>query len=98
MRALVSWPWPGNVRELENFLERSVILTRGSSLRAPVAELRAAAEESTGSTLQEIEREYILRVFRETGGVISIAATRLGVPRTTLNAMMKKLRISRSDL
>jgi formate hydrogenlyase transcriptional activator len=98
MRALVSWPWPGNVRELENFLERSVILTRGSSLRAPVAELRAAAEQNTGSTLEEMEREYILRVFRETGGVISIAATRLGMPRTTLNAMMKKLRISRSDL
>jgi formate hydrogenlyase transcriptional activator len=98
MRALVSWPWPGNVRELENFLERSVILTRGSSLRAPVGELRATEHENTGSTLQEIEREYILRVFRETGGVVSIAATRLGMPRTTLNAMMKKLRISRSDL
>ena len=99
MRALVSWPWPGNVRELENFIERSVILSRGPSLRAPLAELRAAAVETTGgSTLEEVERDYILRVFRETGGVISAAATRLGVPRTTLNAMMKKLGISRSDL
>jgi transcriptional regulator with GAF, ATPase, and Fis domain len=98
MRALVSWPWPGNVRELENFLERSVILTRGSCLRAPVGELRAAAEENTGSTLEEMERNYILRVFRETSGVVSVTATRLGMPRTTLNAMMKKLRISRSDL
>jgi formate hydrogenlyase transcriptional activator len=98
MSALVNWHWPGNVRELENFIERSVILSKGLSLRAPVAELRAAAEENTGSTLQEMERDYILRIFRETGGVISIAATRLGVPRTTLNAMMKKLRISRSDL
>ena len=35
MKALVSWPWPGNVRELENFIERSVILSRGPSLRAP---------------------------------------------------------------
>jgi transcriptional regulator of acetoin/glycerol metabolism len=51
-----------------------------------------------GLTLDEVERDYILRVFRETGGVISDAATRLGVPRTTLNAMMKKLGISRSDL
>ena len=99
MRALVSWPWPGNVRELENFIERSVILSRGPSLRAPLAELRAAAAEATsGSTLEEVERDYILRVFRETGGVISAAATRLGMPRTTLNAMMKKLGISRSDL
>jgi transcriptional regulator with GAF, ATPase, and Fis domain len=99
MRALVSWPWPGNVRELENFIERSVILSRGPSLRAPLAELRAtAAETSGGSTLQEVERDYILRVFRETGGVVSTTAARLGVPRTTLNAMMKKLGISRSDL
>jgi formate hydrogenlyase transcriptional activator len=99
MRALVSWPWPGNVRELENFIERSVILSRGPGLRAPLAELRAAAAEAiSGSTLEEVEREYILRVFRDTGGVISAAAARLGMPRTTLNAMMKKLGISRTDL
>jgi hypothetical protein len=78
MRALVSWPWPGNVPELENFIERSVIFSQGRSLRAPLAELRAAAMETTGGTLQEVERDYILRVFRETGGVISAAASRLG--------------------
>jgi DNA-binding NtrC family response regulator len=61
--------------------------------------LRAAALEATGGfTLEEVERDYILRVFRETGGIISETATRLGVPRTTLNAIMKKLGISRSDL
>ena len=99
MRALVSWPWPGNVRELENFIERSVILSRGPNLRAPLAELRAAAVETTGGfTLEEVERDYILRVFREAGGVVSEAAIRLGLARTTLNAMMKKLGISRSDL
>jgi PAS domain S-box-containing protein len=99
MKALVSWTWPGNVRELENFIERSVILSRGPSLRAPLSELRADAPEAGGnSTLEEVERDHILRVFRETGGVISAAANRLGMPRTTLNAMMKKLGISRSDL
>jgi formate hydrogenlyase transcriptional activator len=99
MKALMSWSWPGNVRELENFIERSVILSRGPSLRAPVLELRADAPEPDGdSTLEHMERDHILRVFREAGGVISIAATRLGVPRTTLNAMMKKLGISRHDL
>jgi DNA-binding NtrC family response regulator len=99
MRALVNYRWPGNVRELENFIERSVILSQGPSLRAPVAELGSGAGQAIGhSTLEEMEREYILRVFRETGGVISDAAARLGMPRTTLNAMMKKLHISRSDL
>ncbi len=99
IRALVSWPWPGNVRELENFIERSVILSPGSSLRAPLEELRAAESETTdGSTLNDIERDYILRVLRESGGVVSTAAIRLGMPRNTLNAKMKKLGISRRDL
>ena len=98
MRVLVSWPWPGNVRELENFVERSVILSKGPSLRAPLAEL-CETELGTdgGSTLEDVERDHILRVLRETRGVISAAAGRLGMPRTTLNAMMKKLGISRGD-
>jgi formate hydrogenlyase transcriptional activator len=45
MEALQRWTWPGNVRELENFLERSVILTRGSVLYVPLAELQAAESE-----------------------------------------------------
>ncbi len=99
LRAFMSWPWPGNVRELENFVERSVILSRGSTLRAPLAELQAEAEEPTcNPTLEQVERDYILRTFREAGGVISVAAARLGVPRTTLNAKLKKLSISRNTL
>ena len=99
MRALMKWSWPGNVRELENFIERAVILSGGPTLRAPLAEMRADAFEPAGdSTLQRVEREHIVRVLRETGGVISKAATRLGMPRTTLNALMRKLGISRKDL
>ena len=100
MRALVSWQWPGNVRELENFIERSVILSSGPSLRAPLAEIRQEAmPEAAGSaTLEQVEREHIVRVLRESGGVVSTAATRLGLHRTTLNAMMRKLGISRKDV
>ena len=99
MQALVSWPWPGNVRELENFIERSVILSRGPNLRAPLAEIRAGAVDApAGGTLAEVEREHIIRVLRETEGVVSAAASRLGMPRTTLHAMMRKLGISRKDL
>jgi PAS domain S-box-containing protein len=99
MRALVSWQWPGNVRELENFIERSVILSSGTSLRAPLAEIRAdVAEAAGGGTLEQVEREHIVRVLRESDGVVTTAATRLGLHRTTLNAMMRKLGISRKDL
>ena len=92
-------PWPGNVGELESFIERSVLSSRGPNLRALLTELRVeAVGAASTATLAEVEREYVLRVFRETDGVISATAARLGVPRTTLNALMKKLRIFRSDL
>jgi PAS domain S-box-containing protein len=102
MDALTRWHWPGNVRELENFIERSVILTPGSVLRAPLAELEAI-EESSGladTNLKTAEREHILRILRECKGMIGGsggAAERLGLKRTTLNSKIKKLRIQRRD-
>ena len=99
MRAMVIWLWPGNVRELENFIERSVILSKGPTLRAPLAEIRPETMEPAGdNTLAQMEREHIIHVLRATNGVISKAAVRLGLPRTTLSAMMRKLGISRKDL
>jgi PAS domain S-box-containing protein len=98
MRALVAWHWPGNVRELENFMERSVILTTGPSLRAPLAEIKPEARvAATEATLEQVEHDHVLRVLRECGGVVTTAATRLGLHRTTLNATMRKLGISRKD-
>lgn len=100
MKALVKWSWPGNVRELENFIERSVIVSTGSILEAPVEELcddrLQHLRSNSDGTLDDIEREYILRILKEKDGVISTAATHLGMPRTTLNALMKKLGISRN--
>lgn len=99
IRALGSWSWPGNVREPENFMERAVILSRGPKLRAPLGEIRADAVESPdGVTFDQVEREHIIRILRQNGGIVSATATRLGLPRTTLNAMMRKLGISRKDL
>lgn len=98
MRALSNWNWPGNVRELENFIERSVILTSGTTLRAPLAEIRKEAPlPANSSTLEQVERGHILRILRESDGVVTKAATRLGLHRTTLNAMMRKLGISRKE-
>lgn len=102
MQALVKWYWPGNVRELENFIERSVILSPGPVLRAPLAELEAIEESAgqTDSNLEVAEREHILRVLRECKGMIggtNGAAERLGLKRTTLNSMLKKLGIQRRD-
>jgi len=93
------WHWPGNIRELENFLERSVILTQGKVLYAPLAELRMVPDQNRNvGTLEEIEREYILRMLREAGGIVAGvrgAAARLGMKRTTLQSRMQKLGITR---
>jgi formate hydrogenlyase transcriptional activator len=98
MKALVNWVWPGNVRELENFIERAVILSHGPALRAPLAEIRSNNVETSSGTLEQVEREHILRVLRETSGGVSKAAARLGMPRTTLNGLMRKLGITRHDI
>lgn len=94
MRILKSWNWPGNVRELENMIERMVILTKGPVLTAPPAELEVW--ESSEDNLTEMERDHIIRVLRETRGVLSGAdgaASRLGVKRTTLQSMLKRFGI-----
>jgi formate hydrogenlyase transcriptional activator len=104
MEALTRWRWPGNIRELENFIERAVIVSPGPILHAPLGELRTQKEEAKpacATTLQAAEREHIIRVLREAGGVIGGphgTAARLGVKRTTLNGMMHRLGISRKDL
>ena len=101
MNELTAWDWPGNVRELENFMERSVILSPGPVLMVPLAELAASAKSSSAAgTLDSLEREHIVRVLRETGGVISGmhgAAARLGLKRTTLQSRMQKMGISRQE-
>jgi formate hydrogenlyase transcriptional activator len=102
MKTLSKWDWPGNIRELENFIERAVILTKGPNLRAPLAELEMPPETSSKEdrTLETTERDHILRVLRETKGLIAGpkgAAARLGLKRTTLNSKLKKLGIERND-
>jgi formate hydrogenlyase transcriptional activator len=100
MAALTKYSWPGNVRELENFIERAVILSPGAELRAPLAELESAPEPATNhsATLEEAERDHILRALKEAKWVVggpTGAAARLGLKRTTLQARMRKLNIAR---
>lgn len=100
MDALVEWDWPGNVRELENFIERSVILSAGAALSVPLDELSAEPRAGSARSLNEFEREHILQVLRETGGILSGpngAAARLNIKRTTLQSKMERLGITRAD-
>jgi len=99
MEQLTDYPWPGNIRELQNFIERAVILTTGSTLRAPLGDLKSPIEiESAGTTLKQVESGHILKILRETRWVVGGprgAAARLGLKRTTLLGKMRRLGLSR---
>jgi formate hydrogenlyase transcriptional activator len=70
MKTLTNWDWPGNIRELENFVERAVILTRGSSLEVPITELHKSRVDSPGPNHNGTQDE-ISRIVRETISEIS---------------------------
>jgi formate hydrogenlyase transcriptional activator len=102
MTAIEKYSWPGNIRELQNFIERSVILTKGAELRAPIAELTESAPQVDDiRTLEDANRAHIKATLDETNWVVggpNGAAARLGMHRTTLIARMQKLRISRERI
>jgi len=97
-RALQEHPWPGNVRELRNVLERAVLLSDKSLLKRndlrfdnPATVVTAMGESTL--TLEELERAHIERVLREENGHVAQAATRLGIPRSSLYQKIQKHRI-----
>ena len=99
MEVLKAYDWPGNIRELQNFIERAVVFSPGSVLHLPLSDLKQVTKQSpalASRTLADAEREHILDVLTETDGQIGGlhgAASRLGLPRTTLVYKMRKLGI-----
>jgi two-component system response regulator AtoC len=90
---LTGYDWPGNVRELENVIERAVILCDNSNIKKGDLSISAVAP-ATGNdakpSLDEMEKEYILRVLGEAGGNQSKASQILGIDRKTLYLKLKK--------
>jgi formate hydrogenlyase transcriptional activator len=99
MEMLCRWSWPGNVRELQNVIERAVILSQGTVLIVPRSEFESPGPlTSSPVTLEDAERDHILRALEHTGWVIGGtqgAATRLGLKRTSLVSTMRRLGIVR---
>ena len=109
LKGLGDYAWPGNIRELENVIERAVILSRGAELERgswlprgsvgqPVQSDAPPANAAVNQTLEEMERAHIQNTLERTNWRVSGeggAAEILGLNRTTLEARMKKLGISR---
>jgi formate hydrogenlyase transcriptional activator len=98
---LQRYSWPGNVRELEHLIERSVLLTQGNELNEVVLPVnRSEKTELPHKTLEDLERSYIIKILRKSGGKIAgvdSASQLLGIPSTTLHSKIKKLGISKGD-
>jgi formate hydrogenlyase transcriptional activator len=97
---LTRYQWPGNIRELQNVIERSVILTQGHVLNLAMSEIGAATPSISSSEIgSTTERERIRKALKDANGIVSGpngAARLLGLKRTTLQARMKRLQITRA--
>ena len=98
--SLLHYGWPGNVRELQNIVERAVVLASGTIVQIDEAMMRSGemARESAVDTLENAERNHILRALNETHWVVhgkKGAAEILGINPSTLRSRMEKLGIKR---
>ena len=102
MKRLLEYSWPGNVRELRHIIERAVILAQDNILRFPHLKEQASFPEGASSgfvPLQEMERDYIIKVLRACGWKVSGkggAAEVLSLKPTTLYSKMRRLGIKRT--
>jgi len=98
MEAMLSYSWPGNIRELQNFIERGVIISRGAVFEPDLDQMQHQRTRhcKNGQTLEDAIRDHILRTLDEVNWVIGGrhgAASRLGIPRTSLITKMRRLGI-----
>jgi formate hydrogenlyase transcriptional activator len=99
IEAMLSYSWPGNIRELQNFVERGVIISRGSIFQPDLEQIHAQTDRlcCKNQTLNDVTRNHILQILDEVNWVVGGrhgAATRLGIPRTTLIYKMRRLGIN----
>src|SRR5688572_27139758 len=98
MQVLLQYPWPGNVRELRNVVERSMILAKGPKLTIEVPTATPSRASGRSAKLTDVEKEHIRGVLESTGWRIrgaGGAAETLGLPPTTLETRIAKLRLVR---
>ena len=103
MKALQAYSWPGNVRELRNVIERAVLLSEQKNIGLKDLHFDGHAQVGysfldSRLTLLELEKKHIERVLQEESGRVEKAATRLGIPRSSLYQKIKKHQIETSKV
>ena len=107
LQKIMEYSWPGNIRELENYIERSVLLSKDGSIKEIYKPLNSVNIKNSDSTsyelkpLEDMERDYILSVLRLCKGKVygnGGASEILKIPTSTLNSKIKKLGIKKGDI
>ena len=106
LKTMTSYGWPGNIRELENFIERNVLLAKGTTIEEMIipASQKNGKQETDDSyvkTIHENERDHIIKVLKKCDGKIwgpGGAAEMLNIPPSTLKSKMKKLGIRKENI
>ena len=108
MSRIVSYPWPGNVRELENCIQHALAMAAGPEIEVadlpasllyggPASDLGASGAEGGSASLEQMERQAILRALNESGGDRVRAAKRLGIGKTTIYRKLKEYGLDGDD-
>lgn len=111
LEILINYNWPGNIRELENLIERAVVLTKAklitrenlppfllSPQEGEAAQLSSAQDLNLKENLQSFQKNAIISALQQSKGIQKNAARILGVKPTTLNEMIKRLKIDVSSI
>ncbi len=111
VHAMRQYPWPGNIRELQNIIERAAVLTHDEVIHLdnlPVifADLAMQTPDDTApgsfrgqrqKHLTQVEKNLLVRYLRETGGNVTAAARRAGIPRRTFYRLLERYQLQGND-
>jgi len=99
VKDLLQYDWPGNVRELENTIERAVVICKGKIIQSnhlfygnSVSETNNKLSFPTGTTLEEMERNFILKTLTQQNGNRTWTAKKLGISVRTLRNKLNQYR------
>jgi two-component system response regulator AtoC len=100
LNLLMEYDWPGNVRELENVIERAMVITKGTLIKAEDLHLspqvmkgQEGISSSDDKTIKSIEKKHIVKILVENHWNIQKSAEQLGIDRVTLYNKIKKYRL-----
>jgi two-component system response regulator AtoC len=102
LERLIEYDWPGNVRELENVIERVMVITKGTLIKAEDLHLspqvikgKGAASASDDKTIKAVEKKHIEKILKENNWNIQKSAEKLGIDRVTLYNKIKKYKLTK---